>query len=364
MSEKKYHIVHLSSADIWRGAEQQIVYLYQGLQKKGYQQTIICSENGLLAKYCQQQQYSFLKYHRESGINWNLVKKVKHLHQHQKIDVIHIHDPHAHHAYLVLYYLGFKIPAILHRRVDFPTAKNIFSKWKYENLGIKKIVCVSKQVQNILQTSKKTCVIYDCIAIEKFQKINGRKILEKDFPQLIGKNIIGNISALVDHKDHLTFIKSAHYLVKVLQIPNLHFLIVGSGELKEHIETLIQQYHLQDVVTMTGFRSDIPEILNGLDVYTFTSKMEGFGSTILEVMAAKVPIVATNIGGPAEILTHQVDCLKSKVGDEISLAHHIASILQDAALKNQLVQNAFQKVQEFTVDKYISQVEDIYHQIA
>lgn len=309
--------------------------------------------------------FTFVK---KSGFNVSAAFQLKNICKNYKIDILHIHDNHALNIYFIAYLSGLRVPAILYRRVDFPTAQNIFSAWKYQIHGLKKIVCVSNQVRDIYASNSKifskTCTIYDCVAIEKFQKISGRKILEKEFPQLKGKTIIGNVAALVDHKDHLTFIKSAHYLVKVLQIPDLHFLIVGSGELKDYIETLIQQYHLQDVVTMTGFRKDIPEILNGLDIYTFTSKMEGFGSTILEVMAAKVPIVATNTGGPAEILTHQVHALKAKVGDEISLAHHIASILQDVTLKNRLVNNAFQKVQEFSVDNYVRKIEEIYHQIA
>lgn len=367
MSKNKIHIVHLSSADIWRGAEQQIINLYDGLNLQGYQQTIICSKNGLLAQYCLKNQYSIQTYYRESGINWNLVQQMKSLNKIKKIDFIHIHDPHAHHAYLLLYILGTKIPSILHRRVDFPTAQNMFSAWKYKIDGIKKIVCVSERVKNIFSVNKelydKCEVVYDCIKTEDFQKINGRKILEKDYPVLKDKFIVANIAALVDHKDYPTFIKAAYHLVKVLQIKDLHFLIVGQGEKETEIRKMVDEYQLQSFITFTGHRKDIPQILNGIDVYTFTSKMEGFGSTILEVMASKVPIVATNTGGPAEILSHKVDALIVPVKDYVAIAHQIAQLKSDKNLGATLVNAAYQKVQKFSINSYIHRMENIYHQI-
>ncbi len=367
MAKKIRHIVHLSSATIWRGAEQQIIYLYEGLKNAGHQQTIFCHQNGELAAYCREHQISFIPYKRESGINWNLVKSLKNYHLQNPADLIHLHDPHAHHAYLTAYLTGLKVPAILHRRVDFPTAQNIFSAWKYKVNGIKKIVCVSDRVKNIFSGNKelytKCEVIYDCIKTEDFQKITGRKILEKDFPRLKDKFIVANIAALVDHKDYPTFIRAAYHLVKVLQIKDLHFLIIGQGEKETEIRKMVDEYQLQQFITFTGHRKDISQILNGIDVYTFTSDMEGFGSTILEVMSSKVPVVATNTGGPAEILSHKTDALIVPVKDYVAIAHQIARLKSDKNLSVSLANSAYQKVQKFSVSSYIHQMENIYHQI-
>lgn len=367
MSRKGRHIIHLSSADIWRGAEQQIIYLYQGLQEAGYQQMIFCVQNGLLAQYCSNDQIPHQTYIRKSGWNLELVLLLKKYTRENSIDVIHIHDPHAHHAYLTAYLLGLKVPAILHRRVDFPTAQNIFSTWKYQCNGIKKIICVSKEVERVLNVNssigQKLEVIYDCVDIKKFQKINGRKILERDYPILQGKKIVANIAALVDHKDFPTYIMAVHYLVKVLQLKDVHFLIIGEGALKNEIQQLIVENHLENSITMTGNRTDIPQILNGLDIYTFTSKLEGFGSTILEVMSARVPIIATNIGGPREILTHKKNALLIPVGDYIGLAHQIDTFIHHPEIAQQLKENAYQKVQQFSIENHIEQIENIYHQI-
>lgn len=364
MSKEIRHIVHLSSADIWRGAEQQIIYLYQGLKTAGYTQTIFCSQDSLLARYCSEHQISYKPYYRESGINRNLVKALKSYHHQLPIDYIHIHDPHAHHAYIAAYLTGLKVPAVLHRRVDFPTAQNIFSAWKYQIKGIQKIICVSERVKQVFKSKPKVYnkaeVIYDCIDIQAYQKINGRNMLERNFPQLKDKFIVANIAALVDHKDHPTFIKAAHHLVKALLITNIHFLIIGQGEKEQEIKQMIQDYHLQDHITMTGHRKDIPEILNGIDLYTFTSKMEGFGSTILEVMAARVPIVATNTGGPAEILTHDKDALIAPVGDYIRIAHQIDILKSHPEQRKRITDQAIYTVKEFSISSYTERIEKIY----
>ena len=367
MSEKNRNILHISSADIWRGAEQQIIYLYQGLQVAGHQQMIFCVQDGLLAKYCSEHQINHQTYQRNTGLNFQLALLIKKYTRENTVEIIHIHDPHAHHAYLTAYLLGLKVPAILHRRVDFPTALNVFSAWKYQCNGIKKIICVSNEVKRVMdihpKISKKLEVVHACVDIQKFKKINGRQILIKEYPILQGKLIVANIAAIVDHKDYPTYIKAVHYLVKVLQIKNLHFLIIGDGALKSEIKQLIKDYHLENHIIITGNREDLPQILNGIDIYTFTSKLEGFGSTILEVMSAKIPIIATNIGGPREILTHKKNALLVSVGDYIAIAHQIDYLKSHPEITQQLSEEAFKTVQQFSIERYIEQVQNIYHQI-
>lgn len=364
MARQKRHIVHLSSAEIWRGAEQQIIYLYQGLEKEGHQQIIYCNVKGQLASYCEKHAIQHATFTKKNGLLYDLVKKLVLYHKTNKIDVIHIHDPHAHHAYILAYYLGVRVPAILHRRVDFPTAQSFFSKWKYQFKGIQKIVCVSEGVKNTFKHApmiyNKCTVIYDAIDIDKFNQENGRSILEKDLPQLKDKIIIANIAALVDHKDHFTFIKTAQLLLHSSAVENLHFIIIGQGEKYQEISDYIINNQLQNYITLIGHRKDMSDILNGIDIYVFTSKMEGFGSTILEVMSAKVPIVATKVGGPAEILTHQENALLADIGDSHTLAQHIEYIIHNPDEKDKYVQQAFQLVQKFEIDFYIANIEAIH----
>lgn len=367
MAGKIRNIIHLSSADIWRGAEQQIIYLYQGLKDKGYHQTIYCSDKGVLAQYCIENNIPHISYNRESGLNLHLVSLIRKASQNQEVDIFHIHDPHAHHAYILAYLLGIKTSAILHRRVDFPTAKNIFSASKYAISGIKKIICVSQRVKEIFKDNEKIfqkCeVIYDAVDFKNFQKIGGRNILEKEFPQLKDKFIVANIAALVDHKDYPTFLKAIHYLIKTLGEKNIKVLIIGKGAEEENIRKLIKDYHLKEDVILLGHRENIAHLLNGIDVYAFTSKMEGFGSTILEVMSAKVPIIATHIGGPAEILIHRKSALISNVGDYISIAQNIAELKNNSSLKQSLIHQAFEEVKQFSIENYINQVEQIYYNL-
>lgn len=367
MSRKIRHIIHLSSANIWRGAEQQIIYLYKGLNYLHYHQNIFCLEYSPLAIYCAKNNLPHITYTKSNGLNYNLALALKKYHQEIPIDFIHIHDPHAHHAYLLAYLLGLKVPAILHRRVDFPTATNLLSAQKYNVKGIHRIVCVSKGVQNIFlphpNVYSKTQVIYDCVDTDILKSRKNQRLLEREFPQLIHQFVVANIAALVDHKDHVTYLQTAHYLVKVLKREKIHFLIVGEGDKRKEIMQLVKEYHLENHVTMTGYRNDIIQVLLSIDIYAFTSKMEGFGSTILEVMSAQVPIVATKVGGPAEILTHEKDALLVKVGDYIGLAHQIIRIQDDPTLAQKLTQQALNTVKKFSIQHYTEQIEQIYDSI-
>lgn len=367
MSRRVRHIIHLSSANIWRGAEQQIIYLYKGLNQHHYHQNIFCLEHSPLAIYCAKNNLPHVTYTKSNGLNYNLALVLKKYHQEIPIDFIHIHDPHAHHGYLLAYLLGLKVPAILHRRVDFPTANHILSVAKYNIKGIRRIICVSKGVQNIFyphpKIYSKTQVVYDCVDIDFFQKMNIRSSLLKEYPQLNNKFVVANIAALVDHKDHVTYLNAVHYIVKVLKRTDIHFLIIGDGEKKEDIQQMIKDFYLEEYVSMTGHRKDMNDVLNSIDLYTFTSKKEGFGSTILEVMSAQIPIVATKVGGPAEILSHEKDALLVHIGDNIGLAHQIIKIVDHPILSKKITQEALKTVKKFSIQLYTEQIEQIYNSI-
>ena len=86
-------------------------------------------------------------------------------------------------------------------------------------------------------------------------------------------------------------------------------MILGEGELREHLERLVHEHNLEKHVLLPGFRTDVLGCIKGFDVFAMSSVTEGLGTSLLDAMACKTPIVATRAGGIPEIVEDGVNGL-------------------------------------------------------
>ena len=103
--------------------------------------------------------------------------------------------------------------------------------------------------------------------------------------------VVGNVGALVPHKGQRHLIEAAHLVVQ--QLPDVRFVILGEGELREHLERLVREHHLEKHVLLPGFRIDVLGCIKGFDLFVMSSVTEGLGTSLLDAMACSKAIVAT-----------------------------------------------------------------------
>jgi len=115
--------------------------------------------------------------------------------------------------------------------------------------------------------------------------------------------VVGAAGRLDPVKNLATLIKAA--TVVAASQPKLRVVLVGEGPDREALEQLIEASGLQRVVVLTGYRTDVRQLLPAFDVYVNTSVHEGVSLTILEAMAAALPVVATRVGGTPEVVVDQ-----------------------------------------------------------
>ncbi len=356
----KLNILHLSTAKIWRGAERQIVNLYTGLLPH-CNPYIVCPTDSPLAHYCQRKNISYYTITMGGAI---LPKAAYYLYKYAKeknIDIIHTHDSHAINLYLNAYIYGLKIPAVVSRRVDFNIGKGYFSLWKYNHPSIKKIICVSEAIQNIIAPKiydkSKLITIYSGIDIQKIIHKESKNLhAEFNIPNV--KKIVGTAAALVPHKDINTFITTA----QKLKNENIQFIIFGKGEQEQQLKTSVSNLGIRNII-FAGHREDIIQFIKGLDIFLFTSKMEGLSTTLLDTMASKIPIVGTLAGGAAEILIPNTTALTASIGNAQKLSQNIQTLLEDEALRNQIIDNAFNFVQKFDYTYTATKTLEVYKSI-
>lgn len=139
--------------------------------------------------------------------------------------------------------------------------------------------------------------------------------------------------------------------------------LVGDGESGEYLEALAKKYSLVDNIQFLGNRSDVPELLANAGIFILPSRCEGFGITIIEAMAIGIPVVASNIDGPKEIITNGQNGLLFECDNEVDLAEKIKMLITDNSLREKLASNALTFVKDYSIERMYSSYLAFYKKI-
>ncbi|MEQ8240889.1 MAG: glycosyltransferase family 4 protein [Cyclobacteriaceae bacterium] len=357
---KKLKILHLSSALSWRGGEQQIAYLIKETRLAGVDSHLICKKKSLIADWCLNENIPFYEINFRNAYDLFDAIRIKQYFEKNKFDILHLHTSKSHTIGVIASILGLNAPIILTRRVDIPVKRNWFSRYKYNFSSIKKIVCISNEVKRIISPSitdhQKLTVIYSGIDIDRPMEFSTDLNLLYQIPE--DKIVVGNTSALEEQKDYPTFIDTAEILIR--QNNAFHFVIFGSGSLKDEIENTIKSKKLEAFFTLPGFKQEVQHMLPQFDYFLITSKKEGLGTSILDAFAAGVPVIATNAGGIPEIVIDRATGLLAKIGDSMSLAQNILELHGNIELKTSIIHRAKDFVLNFSKEKCAEQYISLY----
>lgn len=151
---------------------------------------------------------------------------------------------------------------------------------------------------------------------------------------------------------------------KVLALhPSAYFLVVGRGPQRASYEAYARELGISNRVVFTGFRSDIPTILAGTDVFVLPSISEGMPKSLLEAMAARKAVVASSVGGVAELIKSPDVGLLVAHSDPSALADAISDLISNQSRRNKIGSRAQQYVKSnFSVDHMVSSYDALYEE--
>jgi len=170
--------------------------------------------------------------------------------------------------------------------------------------------------------------------------------------------VCGIVAALRPEKDHALFLKAAAQVVQ--RCPDSHFVIVGDGPERPAIESLRDELGLTAHVTMTGSRSDIPQLLSAMDCFALTSKNEASPVSILEAMSSQLPVVAPRVGSIPDAVDDGVNGVLVQASSLDETADAMVTLMQDADRRTETGKAAREKVLRYgSLEAMVSGYQDL-----
>lgn len=306
---------------------------------------------------------------RKPGLDWGCAFRLGRLCRRERAKLIHAHQ------WTPFFYASiarwfYRPPAIVfteHGRFypDYRRPKRVFAnRFLLEPqdrvTGVGEFV---KQalVQNEGIPAARIETIYNGIDVEQFRPAPERRAVVRAELGLANDDFaIFQVARLDPIKDHATAVRTMARVAA--QRPNAKLLIVGEGPEQATIETLIRQHNLAANVRMFGLRTDVPRLLAAADCFLLTSKSEGIPLTVIEAMAAGLPVVATDVGGMAEVVIHDHTGFLASANDDGGLSDCVMALERDHALRDRIGQTACRRAaQSFSDREMVHAYDGLFH---
>jgi len=205
-------------------------------------------------------------------------------------------------------------------------------------------------------------IVYYGIDTDRFNPEGALQDLRSDWGIPEGKTLIGFVARMTKQKDPLTMVEAIRLVAE--QSREIHFALVGDGELREVTEAKVKEYGLEEVVTFTGFRQDVPNVLHTLDAYVLPSLWEGLSIAMLEALSMGKTVIASAVDGNVEAVTHEQNGLLITPQRPEELAQAILRVHADPELAQQLGKAARQTVlKRFSLPVMVSNTEAVYQRL-
>lgn len=355
------------------GGQKHVLWLAQNIDKRKFRVSVACDKSGWLVDELGKENIKHYPISISNKPNFLSLIRIRRLIKSLRPMIIHTHGGTAGfygrlgamflkecktvHTYHGIHYLNHEM-----------TFKKRFFRFidKLFLLLTDRIICVAKSdfdsgVKAGVVIPGKTEVIYNGIEIEAYK--GGQK--KEDSIQAIisgekeGEIIIGSIGRLHVQKGYSFLVEAAYELIK--KHPYLRFHIVGDGELRSDLNSEIRKYGLEDKFVLLGSREDVIDEVAKMDIFVLPSLWEGLPIVLLEAMAARKPIVATNVNGNKEILSDGETALLVNPENPEEIVKKTDEMLIDSVLRERLVENAFARVNEvFSLHNWMGETERLY----
>lgn len=234
-----------------------------------------------------------------------------------------------------------------------------------------RLIAVSRATRDYLVTqgveSERIDVVHNGVDCNRFRPRPATGELRRELGLSPDSFLIATIGQICLRKGHDVLAEAAVRAGGA--VPHAHYLIVGerqsskreSVEFAKNIGGQFARPGLQDRLHQLGYRSDVNRLLNEVDLLVHPAKQEPFGRVLLEAAASGLPIVATDVGGTAEMLVDGASARLVPVDDAAALAAAIIELHDDPSRRRRFAEAARRRVErDFPIDRAVREVAAVW----
>ena len=338
-------ILHAESSRNWGGRELRALEQVRWLNDHGHESWVAGRANSKILEKAEIWGLPYFVVPFRGVIRPSAIVELYSLVRKHRFDIIDCHGDHdaLHCAFMRM--TGTKVVRSLHsEKINTRVSKKLL--WKYGNDRIIAVADVSKS--NLIAAglpSDKIDVINEGIDLSEFDfRLTGQNI-RQEFNIPNHCKVVTNIGMIRPNKGQQYFIKAADAILSA--IPETRFLIVGEAtkpefdtELRAHLEASPHR----DKFILTGYRKDVADFIAASDCVVISSLAEACPRVVPQSFAMKRPVVATNVGGTAEMVKSGKTGMLVPPADSPALAASVIKVLQTDM--NSILENAYKMAQE------------------
>ena len=364
MKNGKINMLQLVNGFAIGGGEMKVLELVQRLNKDRYNITV-CSvgQGGPLESEFRKAVDRVEIFSKKMSFDFSLVQKVAQLMKQQQIQILQTTLFYADVIGAYAAYLA-KVPVVISwEAVTGPFAFHHYWSYKLASRKIDRIVAVSDDIRNKVirernLAEEKVVTIHYGVDLKKFAPED--QILKKtDIGVSEGQTVLGTVARFDHPKGHKHLIAAAPEIVK--QFPNVRFVFVGDGPLRQDVEQQIHRLGLDQYFVLLGFRRDVKQLLGVFDLFILPSESEGLPNAVLEAMACSNPVVASAVNGVVEVVVDGKTGYLIPPGDPQSISAAVIKKLHSPENMKQMGIKGRERVAAaFSVEQQIGKFEELY----
>ena len=298
-------------------------------------------------------------------MDFGAVRRLKNYIRDNNIRILHTHNYKSDTlGVLAAKWAGIPIVATAHGFTGINQKVSLYEKWDRWLLRrlFDTVVVVSDKVLPDIAKEKKR-VIANGLDLAKFARGGtGRAAARRRFGFTDDELVVATAGRLSREKNQALFVAAAADMVK--QFSKIKFLIVGNGPEEDNLRRQVSGAGLGRHVVFAGLVADMPAVYQAIDIFTLTSLTEGVPLTILEAMAAEVPVVATKVGGIPELIQDGQTGLLAAPENKNDLVAKFSRLIKDPSLRLQLSRAALNFVKaHYSKERMARDYAKVYEEI-
>jgi len=356
------HILHIETGRHLYGGALQVVYLLDGLNKKGVRSTLVCPKGSDISSHVAKTAH-VLPVPFMGDLDFTLFYRLCRIIRSERPDIIHVHSRRGADLWAGLAARLNKTRAIVTRRVDNPEP-GWLALLKY--ILYNRVVTISDGIRQVLLSEglppEKITLIHSAVDTDLYRGACDKEWFYREFGLNPGNKVIGTVAQFIPRKGHRYIIEAAPKILE--KFPETRFIFFGQGPLQKELQDLCRESGLENIILFAGFRNDLERIFSCMDILIHPAMMEGLGVSLLQAAASEVPIIGTRAGGIPEIVHDGLNGYLIDPCDAGAIISNALTLLQEPERRRRFGQ-AGRKIVEasFSIDAMVEGYFNLYNEI-